>query len=88
MDSIKFEVVGILLQLLSDGDVGSGELVHGFHLDIVTTERLFEISYEVVECSKGLGSKLLLSVYFGPGSSQSLFHIGEGIGDLPVIAVV
>ena len=77
-----------LLELFSSSDAGSGEPVHGFLLDVGISESFFEISFKGDKSPERLVGKTLLVVNFSPRSSGPFLHIGQGIGDLPVIIMV
>ena len=87
-DDIQFELVGIFLELFSGSDVSGGEPAHGFLLDVGIPKGSFEICFEGNKSPKELVGKTLLVTDLGPCSSRPLFHIGQGIGNFPVVIVV
>ena len=88
MDNVQFELVGVFLELFSGSDASGGEPTHGFLLDVGVPKGSFEICFEGNESPEGLVGKTLLVMDFGPHGSRPLFHIGQGIGDFPVIIMV
>ena len=87
-NDIQFKLVDVLLELFSSGNEDGGEPVHGFLLDIGFSESFLKIGLEDDKSPKGLVGKPLLAVDFSPCGSGPFLHVGQGIGNLPVIIVV
>ena len=68
--------------------MGGGEPVHGFLLDVSIPKSFFEIGFESNESPEGLVGKTLLVADFSPRGGRPFLHIGQGIGNLPVIVMV
>ena len=74
--------------MFSSGNAGSGKPVHGFLLDVGISKSFLKISFEGDKSPKGLVGKTLLAVNFSPRSSGPFLHVGQSIGNLPVVVVV
>ena len=66
MDNVQFKLIGILLELLSSGNVGGGKLVHGFLLNIGVSKCLLKVFLKGGEGPEGLVGKSLLTADFSP----------------------
>ena len=88
MDDVEFKLIDVLLELFSSGNVGGGKPVHGFLLNVGISKCFFKICFENGESPEGLVGKSLLAVDFSPHGSRPLLHIGQSIGNLPVVVVV
>ena len=88
MNDIQFELVGVLLELFSGGDMSGGKPSHGFLLDVGIPKSSLEICFESDESPEGLVGKTLLAMDFGPCGSRPLLHIGQGVSNFPVIFMV
>ena len=76
------------MELFSSGNAGGGKPGHGFLLNVGIPKGSFEICFEGDESPERLVGKTLLATDFGPHGSGPLLHIGQGIGDFPVIVMV
>ena len=68
--------------------MSGGKPIHGFLLDVGIPKGFFEICFESNESPEGLVGETLLTTDFGPHGSGPLFHIGQGVGNFPVIVMV
>ena len=74
--------------MFSTGDAGGGEPVHGFLLNVGIPEGFLEICFKSDKSPEGLVGKSLLAADFSPHGSGPLLHIGQGIGNIPVIVMI
>ena len=68
--------------------MSGGKPVHGFLLGVDVPESFLKVGLESSKSSKGLVGKSLLVANLGPCGSGPFLHVGQGIGNLPVIVVV
>ena len=87
-NDVQFELVDVFLELFSSGDVGGGEPIHGFLLNVGISKSFLKVGFEGNESPEGLVGKSLLSADFSPCSGGPFLHIGQGIGNFPVIVMV
>ena len=87
-NNIQLELVDVFLELFSSSDVGGGEPVHGFLLDVGISKGFFKVGFKCDECPEGLVGKTLLVADFSPHGSGPFLHIGQGISNLPVVVMV
>ena len=68
--------------------MGGSKPVHGFLLDIGIPEGSLKICLESNKSPEGLVGKTLLVTDFSPHGSRPFLHVGQGVGNLPVIVMV
>ena len=57
-------------------------------MDIGVPKGFFKICFEGDESPEGLVGKTLLVVDFSPHGSGPFLHVGQGVGNLPVVVMV
>ena len=88
MNNVEFEHMDILLELFSIIDASGGKPIHGFLQGIDISEGFLKILFKGGKSPKGLVGKSLLVVNFSPCGSGLFLHIGQGIGNFPVVIMV
>ena len=68
--------------------MSGGEPVHSFLLDVGISKGFFKVSFKCDKCPEGLVGKTLLVADFSPHGSGPFLHVGQGIGNVPVVVVV
>ena len=68
--------------------MSSGEPIHGFLGSVGISKSHLKICFESDKSPKGLVGKTLLAVDFSPHGGRPFLHIGQGIGNLPVVVMV
>ena len=68
--------------------MGGSKPVHGFLLDIGVPEGFLEICLGSDKSPGGLVGETLLVMDFSPCCSRPFLHVGQGVGNLPVIIMV
>ena len=68
--------------------MSSREPVHGFLSSVSISKSHLKVCFKSNKSPKGLVGKTLLVTDFGPCGSRPFLHIGQGIGDFPIIIVV
>ena len=87
-NDVQFELVDVFLELFSSGDAGGGEPIHGFLLNVGIPTSFFKVGFKGNESPEGLVGKSLLAVDFSPHGSGPFLHIGQGVGNFPVVVMV